>query len=307
MGPLIPGPDAPPWGLGMAPPRTRRRPRARSATISTTSEFFGRGLRERVTGFRAEHGLPPMAGTFNEFSARLPLYLVGSVAELDYNRRDLPPTVHYVGALHLASAAPIRRRPRGSTRIPHRPSRGCTSPRRRSTTATRSSSARPRRARGRAGRGDPDDGPPARPGGARPRRPLAPNVHLTRWLSHGELLPRCAAMVTAGGTATILSSLRAGVPLVVVPTTWDKPDNARRVVEAGVGVRLAAEEVHARRSARGGRGGARRAEVPRERAARGRAAGRARRGRARAARAARGARAARPRDLGEPGLPAGER
>ena len=46
-------------------------------------------------------------------------------------------------------------------------------------------------------------------------------------------------MVTAGGTSTILSALQAGVPLVVVPTNWDKPDNARRVVEAGVGVRLA--------------------------------------------------------------------
>jgi UDP:flavonoid glycosyltransferase YjiC (YdhE family) len=33
------------------------------------------------------------------------------------------------------------------------------------------------------------------------------------------------------------------VPLVVVPTTWDKPDNARRVVEAGVGVRLSAKKV----------------------------------------------------------------
>jgi UDP:flavonoid glycosyltransferase YjiC (YdhE family) len=46
-------------------------------------------------------------------------------------------------------------------------------------------------------------------------------------------------MVTAGGTSTILSSLQAGVPLVVVPTNWDKPDNARRIVEAGVGVSLA--------------------------------------------------------------------
>src|SRR5262249_50420069 len=43
----------------------------------------------------------------------------------------------------------------------------------------------------------------------------------------------------AGGPATITASLAAGVPLVIVPTTWDKPDNARRVIEAGVGVRLA--------------------------------------------------------------------
>jgi UDP:flavonoid glycosyltransferase YjiC (YdhE family) len=32
--------------------------------------------------------------------------------------------------------------------------------------------------------------------------------------------------------------LEAGVPLVVVPTEWDKPENAQRVVEAGAGVRL---------------------------------------------------------------------
>ena len=35
-----------------------------------------------------------------------------------------------------------------------------------------------------------------------------------------------------------MSAMRAGVPLVIVPTTWDKPDNARRVIEAGAGVRL---------------------------------------------------------------------
>ena len=66
----------------------------------------------------------------------------------------------------------------------------------------------------------------------------ARNVHVTRWLSHSELLPRCAAVVTTGGPATIIAALRSGVPLVVVPTTWDKPENARRVTEAGVGVRL---------------------------------------------------------------------
>ena len=36
-----------------------------------------------------------------------------------------------------------------------------------------------------------------------------------------------------------MTALRAGVPLVVVPTRWDKPDNARRVVEAGAGLCLA--------------------------------------------------------------------
>jgi UDP:flavonoid glycosyltransferase YjiC (YdhE family) len=69
--------------------------------------------------------------------------------------------------------------------------------------------------------------------------PIASNVHLTQWVNHEELLPRCSVVVTTGGAATITAALLAGAPMVVVPTTWDKPDNARRVVEAGAGVRLA--------------------------------------------------------------------
>jgi MGT family glycosyltransferase len=67
---------------------------------------------------------------------------------------------------------------------------------------------------------------------------LPRNVHVTPWVSHGELLPRCSAVVTVGGKATILAAIEAGVPLVLVPTTWDKPDNARRITETGAGVRL---------------------------------------------------------------------
>ena len=37
----------------------------------------------------------------------------------------------------------------------------------------------------------------------------------------------------------MIAALKAGVPLVMVPTFWEKSDNAQRVVEAGVGVRLA--------------------------------------------------------------------
>ncbi len=36
----------------------------------------------------------------------------------------------------------------------------------------------------------------------------------------------------------MLATLSAGVPLVVVPTAWDQPENAWRVAEAGAGIRL---------------------------------------------------------------------
>jgi UDP:flavonoid glycosyltransferase YjiC (YdhE family) len=44
--------------------------------------------------------------------------------------------------------------------------------------------------------------------------------------------------VTTGGAGTVLAALCAGVPLVIVPTEWDKPEIAQRVVEAGAGLRL---------------------------------------------------------------------
>lgn len=35
-----------------------------------------------------------------------------------------------------------------------------------------------------------------------------------------------------------MAGMGAGIPLVVVPTEWDKAENAQRVVEAGAGIRL---------------------------------------------------------------------
>ena len=37
----------------------------------------------------------------------------------------------------------------------------------------------------------------------------------------------------------MLAALLEGVPLIVIPTEWDKPDIAQRVVDAGVGLTLA--------------------------------------------------------------------
>jgi UDP:flavonoid glycosyltransferase YjiC (YdhE family) len=45
-------------------------------------------------------------------------------------------------------------------------------------------------------------------------------------------------MVTLGGSGGVLAALAAGVPLVIVPTEWDRPENAQRVVEAGAGLRI---------------------------------------------------------------------
>jgi MGT family glycosyltransferase len=68
--------------------------------------------------------------------------------------------------------------------------------------------------------------------------PRPANLHLERWLPHSRLLPHCAAVVTTGGAGTIMAALSFGVPLVVVPSHWDKTDNARRVEASGAGIYL---------------------------------------------------------------------
>ena len=97
-----------------------------------------------------------------------------------------------------------------------------------------------------------------------------PNVTVTRWVRHADVLPYCSAVITHGGHGTVMKALTAGVPLVVVPLGRDQPDNAARVVYAGAGTRLRkSASVSALRAAT-----ARVIEDPRYRAAAGRMASR---------------------------------
>lgn len=237
MGPLIPGPDAPAFGFGLGPPRTRGA-RARSRAITALTDRFAMPMRRRVDEIRGSHGLPSLGESVNRFTGRLPLYLVGNVPELDYNRGDLPPSVHYVGN-YIWYPPPAPWETEWLDAIPtERPWVHVTE----SSLAT----GDPFLARTtiEALAGEPVEVIVTTGGQRDPEsiglRSTSPNVHVRRWLSHGALLPRCAAVVTVGGPATILAALSAGVPLVVVPTTWDKPDNARRVTEAGAGVSIRA-------------------------------------------------------------------
>jgi len=70
--------------------------------------------------------------------------------------------------------------------------------------------------------------------------PLAPNIRVECYVPQSDLLPRMAMMVTPGGSGGVIAALKAGVPMVVVPTEWDRPENAQRVVECGAGLRVAA-------------------------------------------------------------------
>ena len=235
LGPLTPSRDAPPAGLGLPAPRNAAE-RAVGAVVQRISDLAGTGMRRRVDAVRSEHGLGPMGCSINSYTGRLPLYVVPSVPELDFGRRDVPPSVRYVG--------PLLWHPPGDPAVSawleeipaERPWVHVTESTLRAgdpfllRAAVTGLAGLPMEIIGTTGmHRDPE---------SLGLSTDAANIHLRQWVNHDELLPRCAVVVTTGGAATVAGALMAGVPLVIVPTTWDKPDNARRVVAAGVGIRL---------------------------------------------------------------------
>lgn len=77
---------------------------------------------------------------------------------------------------------------------------------------------------------------------------LADNMWGEEFLAQPSILPLVDLVVTHGGNNTTTECLHAGKPMVVLPLFWDQVDNAQRVDETGLGLRLppyafAAEEL----------------------------------------------------------------
>jgi UDP:flavonoid glycosyltransferase YjiC (YdhE family) len=68
-----------------------------------------------------------------------------------------------------------------------------------------------------------------------------------RFVPHGPVLERAAAVVSHSGMGIAQKAVAAGVPMVAVPFGRDQPEVARRVSEAGAGVRLPAKRLTAER------------------------------------------------------------
>ena len=64
------------------------------------------------------------------------------------------------------------------------------------------------------------------------------NVQAVGYLPQTELLPRCAAVVSHGGSGTFLGALGAGVPQLLVPQGADQFLNASACRSSGVGLAL---------------------------------------------------------------------
>lgn len=76
--------------------------------------------------------------------------------------------------------------------------------------------------------------------GAAPER-----VRVERFVPQAHVLPRCAAVVSHGGSGTTLGALAYGLPLVLVPQAADQFDNAARAEAAGAAIVLRPGELTA--------------------------------------------------------------
>jgi MGT family glycosyltransferase len=230
----VPGPDMPPFGLGL-PQAEHWYSRLLYRIIRSAVHLGSRKFRGRANEIRASFGLPPIQQSVSAFAGSMPLYMVPTSPEFDYNRRDLPKSVHYIGPClwndrHEATSLALSkiRRDRPWVHVTE------------GTVHVQAPLVLRAAAQGLA------DLPMEvimTTGGNREPSEIdigerAANIHLFPWVSHTELLPQTAVLVTTGGAGSVMAGLNAGIPMVVIPTEWDKPEVAQRLVQTGAGIRI---------------------------------------------------------------------
>jgi MGT family glycosyltransferase len=67
---------------------------------------------------------------------------------------------------------------------------------------------------------------------------LPANMTGAEFLPQASILPQVDLVITHGGNNTVTESLAFGKPMVLLPVFWDQYDNAQRMHETGVGIRL---------------------------------------------------------------------
>ncbi|MBV8219576.1 MAG: glycosyltransferase, partial [Solirubrobacterales bacterium] len=64
------------------------------------------------------------------------------------------------------------------------------------------------------------------------------NVIIDRFIPQMHVLPKASAVISHGGSGTVLAALSLGLPQLCLPFFADQPLNARAVADAGAGLVL---------------------------------------------------------------------
>ena len=231
---LLPGVESPLPGMSWLLKGTALRPLA--PAIASLMRKASAAVPRAASKLRESWGLPALSGTVTEFTGTLPLYLVPGTAAFDGSRRDLPPSVHYVGPC-LWDKDPDQRAPEWTRLIPSDQPR---------IIVTEGSiySEKPLllqiAARGLAnlpvnvvlvaGEGRKLD--------SLELGPLAPNIRLEPWTPLSDVLPIADVLVAGGDSETVMASLEKKVPMVLIPMILDQPEISWFVAAAGAGIRI---------------------------------------------------------------------
>ena len=184
--------------------------------------------------YRSQLGLPTHA---NPLSLQMiaPYVMIHlSSREFDYNRDDLPPQVHHVGASVWNQPSDYALPPWLSELPDNKPLVYATLGtvfNKRATVLRKIMQAL----------GELDVyGLVATGPGCDPQQfdPLPPNIRVEPYIPQSLLADRPSVVVTHGGIGTVMGALSQGIPLVCLPQGADQPDNAQRCVEAGAGLRI---------------------------------------------------------------------
>lgn len=232
---VLPGRDAPLLGVSLPRPRNAVQ-RLRWNLVRVVMNVASRDAVRSANALREANGLPPLGMSVTQYTGTLPLYLMPSTREFDYNRDDLPPSVHYVGPCLWNKPADqpppawLDELPEGEPLV--YVSEG-TVPGGQPVVLKAAAEAlggKPMQVVMTIGA----HRDPASLGLDR----VASNIRVEPYVPLTDLLPRTDLVVTTGGSGTVLAALKEAVPLLIIPAAWDQPENAWRVAESGAGLRL---------------------------------------------------------------------
>jgi len=230
---LLEGREHPAPGISLPRPRTpaaRLVARLLTAGINTATASIPR----EASRIRRAHGLPSLDSTVMEFTGRLPLHLVPSAPEFDYERRDLPSSVRYVGpCMWEGDPQPAPEwvtSMRGRRRIvvleeQHYPEDGFLL-----KIAARAFAGQSAGVILMAGQG--------RDLSAFDLGASAANIRLEPWAPLSHAISSADLVIAHGCSETVLATLGRGIPMVVVPRMLEQPQIAWRLAATGTGIRL---------------------------------------------------------------------
>lgn len=231
--------DTPAFGPGLLPMRGPLSQVRNHAVREATRRWVLAQAQLRHDRLRATMGLPPDGQDVLDAAVSKTLHLQACTPSLEYPVRDLPETVHWIGALRPDPPSTWRPPPwwdevRGTSRPVVHVTQGSIRPDMQELVVPTLRALAEEDVLVVA-----TTGSVARPcleelyGGSLPQ-----NARVSQFVPYDLLLPLVDVLVTNGGYMGVTTALHHGVPLVQVGSTEEKAEIGARVRWSGAGVRL---------------------------------------------------------------------